>query len=324
MKKAIFAAFCIVLIFFFGCAKPPDQNAKMRASLADAAKVFNTHDFAKYATYYSDDFWWDPVGSKTRINRTDFIAMLAAMPKDDPAQYHFQAMTFVAGSHGFFDGCSFVSTNPTTKLPYRTFHADIVDFKDGKVSTMTTFSDGAAEDVALGLIEPPVPAPPLPGRRVWPTVDPVATKMKPVEAQKESLVQWNSHDPSSTAKMLSKDAQIQFSILYDPVARDAYMGWLDSMFKSFPDLSLTEAYTYDLGGGWVASEVKMAGTNSGPYMGHAATGKPVSLRAAYLGHYDTDGLATSLKLYFNSRAILSQLGFEPAKVPIPPYMRASK
>jgi hypothetical protein len=324
MKKAVFTALGIVLIVFFASAKGQNEDVKMRGTLADAAAVFNTHDFAKYATYYTEDFQWDPVGSKTTINRTDFIAMLSSMPKDDPSQYHFQAMTLVAGSHGFFDGCSFVSTNPTTKLPYRTFHADFVDFRDRKIKIMTTFSDGAAEDVALGLIDPPLPAPPLPGRRVWPTPEPVVTKMKPLEAQKEAWTRWNSHDLASTARMLGKDAQIQFSILYDPVTRGAYIGWLDAMFKAFPDLSLSEAYTYDFGDGWIASEVKMTGTNSGAYLGHAATGKPVSLRAAYLARYDSNGLATSVKLYFNSRDILSQLGFTPTKVSMPKYMGGSK
>ncbi len=176
---------------------------------------------------------------------------------------------------------------------------------------MTTFGDSAAGNVALGLVEPPIPAPPARLSRVYPTPAAAATGLAPMAALKEALARWNAHDLDAMAKMLHGDATVMISPLLDEVGRDAYIAWQEVIFTAFPDLTLTPIRSLDMGDGWVVSEVTMTGTQKGPYLGHAASGKPIKLRAAYLTRYDAAGLATNLKLYFDSLFLLKQLGYEP-------------
>ena len=166
----------------------------------------------------------------------------------------------------------------------------------------------------MGQIEPTVPAPPLPSTREWITAVPVATRLAPLAAQKEALARWNRHDVAAVAGMLATDASVQFSVLYDPVSRGAFVAWWGEMLKAFPDLSLREVRTFPLNDNYVASEVQVSGTNSGSYMGNAPTGKTFAVRAAYLGRYDANGLQTVLHLYYNSAEIVKQLGLKAKSI----------
>jgi len=304
------------LLLLFGCSS---SDAKHSADLIAAVKastaIYNTHDMDAYAAHYTDDFKWDSVANGAVMGRNDFIAAVGALPKGDPTLLHYQQLTLSWGNMGFLDGCSFVSTNTATGIRYRAFHGDILDFEGTSIKKMTSFNDGSQGGVALGQIEPTVPAPPLPATRSWPTPDPVATKLAPVAAQKEAFARWNSHDISSVAKILSSDASVQFSILYDPVSRGAFAAWLGVMFAAFPDLRIQEVRTFPLNDNYVGSEITLGGTNTGSYMGNAPTGKAFSVRAAYLGRYDSNGLQTVLHLYYNSAAIVKQLGLKAVAIP---------
>jgi predicted ester cyclase len=303
------------LLVVVGCSsKESSLASRQYVSLEESSRVFSAHDIERYATYYTDDFQWDVPGSQTPISRTDFIAFLKSLPKEDPNVYHFQDMTLVANNIAVFDGCSFVFTNPSTGMRYRTHHGDILQLEGLKIKVMTSFSDSSAAGVALGKIEPSVPAAPLPGTRVWPTPAPVAPKLKPLDAQKEALARWNKRDLDSIAKMIANGARIQYSALYDPVDRSGYVAWMGVMYKAFPDLSVNAMRTYDMGDGWVVSEVTMTGTNTGSYLGNAPTGKPFTMRAEYLGRYDSAGLMTTLHLYFNSMLIMKQLDLKPVAI----------
>jgi len=281
--------------------------------IQESNEALNNQDVEKYANYLTDDFLWIIASSPTPISRDDFIAMLQHLVEGE--NFHFQEQIMIPGNDfGFFDVCSHVTKNPTTGIMYRVFHADIIEFAGLQMRVMMTFGDGAVGSVALGLIEPPLPAPPLPGQRAWLDVETKPTKMKLPEVQKESQDRWNSHDLTSLATMIHQDARILISPLYDEIGREAFIAWMEVMFHAFPDLRLESTRTIDLGDGWAVSEVKMTGTNQGPYLGNPATGKPFSLTAAYLGRYNSDGLMTNLKLYFDSMTIMNDLGLEPVTV----------
>ena len=102
------------------------------------------------------------------------------------------------------------------------------------------------------------------------------------------------------------------SPLLDPVDRNAYIGWQELFFTAFPDISMTTVRCYG-GKDWAVSEIRLKGTNSGPYIGNPSTGKKIELKAGYLTRFDTKGLITSLKLYIDSMVIMKQLGLEPVK-----------
>ena len=318
MKRTSIPLFVCVLISVFlvlsGCASKENQRKKeLEKMILESNESLNNKDIEKYSSYLTDDFLWVNASSPTPISRDDFIAMLQHLVEGE--NYHFQEQTMIPGNDfAFFDGCSHVAKNPTTGIKYRVFHADIIEFTGLQMKVMMTFGDGALDSVALGLIEPPLPAPPLPGRRAWLDVETKPTKMKLLDAQKESQARWNSHDLTSLATLIDQDARILISPLYDEISREAFIGWMEVMFQAFPDLKVEATRTIDLGDGWAVSEVKMTGTNLGPYLGNPATGKPFSLIAAYLGRYNSNGHMTNLKLYFNSMSIMNDLGLEPVTV----------
>ena len=303
-----------VILLLSGCNSKEQQRIDaLETMILESNEVLTNHNFEKYGNYIADDFHMDFVSSPTLIGRDDFMAMLQHLIKGESV--HYQKQVLLPGNdYAFFDECSHVSTHPTTNNKFRVFHADIIEYEGFKMKVMTTFADGAVGSVALGLIEPPLPAPPLPCQRTWRKVEIIKTDMKLMDAHMESQARWNSHDLDSLATMIHQDARILISPIYDYVTGDGFIAWMEIMFQAFPDLKVEETRTIDLGDGWVVSEVKMTGTNLGPYLGNQATGKSFSLRAAYLGRYDSDGLITNLKLYFDCMTIMNDLGLEPVPV----------
>ena len=315
-KQIVSTIVCLVVFTLTACtSKEQKHEEKLIAMVHESSKIFSKGDIEQYGNHYADDFVWDRASSPEPLSRSDFMAILQNITEGDPTVYHFQERVLVGGNFAFFDQCSFIWENPVTKTKYRTFHSDIIEFDDdAKFKVMTSSSDGASGPVALNQWEPTLPPPPLPGRRPWPLVEPEPTKLKPPEAQAELQSRWNRQDSAAMAKMLHEDAEILFSPLYDTVGRDAFSGWMQVMFDAFPDLSIQPTRTFDMGEGWIIDEVKMSGTNKGPYLGNDATGKSFSLRAAFAGRYDDDGLLVELRLYFDSMTIMNSLGLKPVEV----------
>lgn len=314
----VFAIVCLVVLTLTACmSKEQKHEEELIAMVHESSKLFSEHDIEKYAFHYADDFIWDRASSPEPLSRSDFITVLRAITKADPNVYHFQERVLVGGKFAFYDMCSFLWQNPVTKTVYRTFHSDIIEFDDElKIKVMTSFSDGASDPVAKNLWEPPLPSPPLPGRRPWPPVEPEPTKLKPAEGQAELQSRWNRQDATAMAQMLHEDAEILFSPLYDTAGREAFSGWMQVMFDAFPDLRVEPSRTFDMGEGWIVDEVKMSGTNNGSYLGNKATGKSFSLRAAFAGRYDDDGLLVELRLYFDSMTIMNSLGLKPVEAAV--------
>ena len=314
--KILSVVFVVSIFLILVCcdSKEKKYNEEIISLVHEGSAVYSEHNIETYATYYTDDFYQDNVSAPGPLGRNEFLSKLSKKVEKDDYVFHYQERVLVSGNFSFFDECSMVVTNPVTGEKLRTFHADIVEFEDRKMKVMTTFSDGAKGAVALGQIEPPLPAPPLPGRRPWPPAEPEPTGLKPLEAHTEFQNRWNRQDTTGILKMLHEDAEILFAVYYDTVKGEAYAGWMQVMFDAFPDLSIEPIRTFDMGDGWVVSELKMTGTNTGHYMGNEATGKAFSLRAALANRYDKQGLAREVRLYFDSMTIMNDLGLKPVKI----------
>jgi hypothetical protein len=300
-----------VVLLVTGCAAAWAQTREeVLAALRVHADSITRHKAEEFGESLTDDFVSDNVSAQPR-SKSDTVAAIAGMIKGAPTLGNFQGMLLLAGNFAVFDECSFVMQNPKTGRQYRIFHMDIVELRGTKVKVMTTFGDSAAGSVALGMVEPPIPAPPPRSARVYPTPAPQPTYLAPLAAQAEALSRWNRHDLTAMATMLAQDADIMISPLLDEVDREAYVAWQEVFFAAFPDLTLTPIRSFDMGDGWVVSELQMTGTHRGAYLGHAATWKPIRMRVGYLARY-RDGLVTNLKLYMDSLSLLKQIGFEPA------------
>jgi hypothetical protein len=54
------------------------------------------------------------------------------------------------------------------------------------------------------------------------------------------MTRWNHDNPDLLATMLSSDAQVLYSVLYDEANRDAFISWWKVMLQAFPDLRVQE------------------------------------------------------------------------------------
>jgi hypothetical protein len=298
---------------FAQSTRTSSENAFVNA-IIESGDAIGAHDIAKFISYFSPDFAQDSVVGSAMVPRAALEKQLTGMVTADPKLFNFVDRIFVNGNVAFADGCSFSMTNPSTGKPFRVFHSDIYTFANGKISTMSTFGEGALGGVVLGKMEPTLPVPAAPGVAPWPKM-PVATRLAPLAAQREAEFRLSSHNLDSLAAMLRTNAQIMISPMFDMVGRDSFIHWMDGFLAAFPDLTVSQTRSFEFPDGWVVSEVKLAGTQKGSWMGHPASYKPFALRAAWLSHYDADGLSDTMKFYFSGLTLLTQLGYKPvAKV----------
>lgn len=82
--------------------------------------------------------------------------------------------------------------------------------------------------------------------------------------------------------------------------------WVDA----FSDGKVTDSRIYDAGD-TVVTEFVGRGRNDGPLGGMPATGRSVSLPYVEIYHFDTDGMITSGRAFYDTMGLLVQLGLAP-------------
>lgn len=317
MKKLIIPTVLLcVFQILMSCGSSDEMgNAEIRDALEKQSLAFNTHDLNSYAETLSDDFVSDWTSVPQKSGRDDFLSLIRNLMEGETV--HYQVQKLYSKSHAvFFDECSTVSIHPETGKQYRVFHSDIVEFEnDTRMTKMITYHDGYIGSVALGLIEPTLPRPPLPIQSLWIEEEPEPTGMAPVETHREVMQRWNSHDVRNLALLFDTSSEILPSQMFDYIGRESYMSWLEIMFEAFPDLNIKENRMLELEDNYVMTEIELSGTNTGYYLGNEPTGKSFSQRAALLGKYSDEGIVLCLKMYFDSQVIMNQLGIEPVAIP---------
>ena len=314
MKNANLAIFVSVILIIMpllsGCTSKTNQRDKeLQTILTVSSNALLNHDMDTYAQYISDDFILDAASAPELIGREDFLGIIQHIMEGD--MVHYQKDYIYSGSDFvYFDECITINKHPETGYRFKVFHCDLIEFAGDQMEVMTSYGDGALDRVALGQIQPPLPAPPLPSQRIF-GLESIPTNLNKTEAQKEFITRWNSHDILSVGSMIHDDASILVSPIYDYCNKEAFIGWMDIMFKAFPDMKIEEERIIEFNDNQISSEVLLTGTNSGSYLGNRATGKPISVRGILFGQYDSKGLMTSQKIYFDSMSIMNALELEP-------------
>ena len=286
------------------------RQKEMTEAALNAADAFNENDLEKYMSFFTDDFIKENI-SKSPGDKDAFRTSVARFFTKFPGIRNYQKDLLPFKNYLVFDECTFEIPIPENDKTISIFHMDIIEMEGDKMKVKRTFGDGATMKVALGFIEPPIPLPQPPVATTLAVPKP--TGLTPLWAQEQFQVLWNKHDLSSIAEMTHANAEILVSPLLAPVDRNGYIGWLELFFTAFPDIRMTRVHSYG-GSDWAFSEVKLTGTNSGPYIGHPSTGKRIELGAGYLTRFDANGLITSFKLYVDSMVIMKQLGFKPIEI----------
>lgn len=138
--------------------------------------------------------------------------------------------------------------------------------------------------------------------------------MTALEAAHRYLDAWNARDAHAIVATFAVGGTYA-----DPttpaIAGDAIGAYAARLWSAFPDLSFDVVSLAEAGAGRVVAEWVMRGTNTGPFMGLPPTGRAISLPGVDVIDAGADGV-TSVKGYFDTRAIPEQLGLQ---VLVQPY-----
>ncbi|HEY1957589.1 MAG TPA: nuclear transport factor 2 family protein [Polyangiaceae bacterium] len=168
-------------------------------------------------------------------------------------------------------------------------------------TTTTSAATPVATTAPTTTVQAPAPKPPL------------ADLIKKTMADFDAGVA--AHDAAKAASAYAADVQF---------VQPGPMGWhtsgkddvqknLDILFKAFPDLKIVATRSF-LKGNEMAVEGVMAGTNTGEFMGHPATGKKIGHRFLSVLTFNDDGLIKTEHLYHDHATMMSHLGHGDAKL----------
>jgi steroid delta-isomerase-like uncharacterized protein len=132
-----------------------------------------------------------------------------------------------------------------------------------------------------------------------------------IDLQQRLVDAWNDHDPDGVAACYAEDAEVNDVGLPEPqrgrqAIRDAVAGYI----TAFPDLHL-EVGEPMASGNQVAQEWTATGTNDGELMGMPATGKHTTTYGCGVNEIGEDGLFRRGANYWNTAALMQQLGLMP-------------
>lgn len=126
---------------------------------------------------------------------------------------------------------------------------------------------------------------------------------------------WNARDSAAVLASLTPGGTYADPTTGGPISGAALKANVEALWAAFPDLSFEIVSEAETGGGRVAAEWVMRGTNSGPFRGLPPTGKAITLPGS--DFIDTEGgLVSAVRGYFDGGTMLRQLGLQ---VVVQPY-----
>lgn len=120
---------------------------------------------------------------------------------------------------------------------------------------------------------------------------------------------WNARDAGAILASLAEGGTYQDPITDGPVSGPALRGYVETLLEAFPDLNFEIESVAETGGGRVAAEWIMRGTNQGPFRGLPPTGKSIETTGADFIE-TADGKVKSVTGYFDGGEVPRQLGLQ--------------
>lgn len=138
--------------------------------------------------------------------------------------------------------------------------------------------------------------------------------MNTLAAARRYLDAWNARDAAAIAATF-----VAGGTYTDPstpaITADAVGAYAQRLWAAFPDLSFEIVSLAEAGAGRVVAEWFMRGTNTAPFMGLPPTGRAIALPGVDVIDAGEGGI-TSVKGYFDTRAIPTQLGLQVLVQPL--------
>jgi steroid delta-isomerase-like uncharacterized protein len=138
-----------------------------------------------------------------------------------------------------------------------------------------------------------------------------------LERAEEAIAAWNRGDADGATANTVEDVLWRDVALPMPLhGRDALRTALQGYMDAFPDLRV-EVTSQTLQGGRLAQEWTATGTHRGELMGIAPTGRASKVYGATVVVFDEDARVIEGSMYWNTLAMMHQLGVtsEPVATP---------
>jgi ketosteroid isomerase-like protein len=178
----------------------------------------------------------------------------------------------------------------------------------------STFVAGCLSGCGSAALEAPAP-PPVDARFYQPTAARLASPTKsPTERERENAEAFGralgEGDTKALTALLDPDVDFSFPGMAGATERNGTLQAITDLFGAFTERKYAPTRVWQIGEAAVV-EWTMIGTQSGPWMGVAATAKPVAIRGASLLWFNLNGLIGEVHVYFDCGAVLAELGAAP-------------
>jgi steroid delta-isomerase-like uncharacterized protein len=138
--------------------------------------------------------------------------------------------------------------------------------------------------------------------------------MSALDAATRYFNAWNARDAAAILASLSADGTYADPLTAGPISGDAITRYVQGLWTAFPDLNFEIVSAAETGGGRVAAQWIMRGTNLGPFQGLPPTKKSVETPGAdFLT--TANGQVTSVVGYFDGASVPRQLGLQILVLP---------
>lgn len=133
--------------------------------------------------------------------------------------------------------------------------------------------------------------------------------MDALETARRYFDAWNARDAGAVLDSLAPGGTYADPTTPGPLSGEALAAHLGGLWQAFPDLGFEIVSAAETGGGRVAAEWLMRGTNTGSFRGLPPTGRPVALPGADF-IVTAGGRIASVIGYFDGGAVPRQLGLQ--------------
>jgi steroid delta-isomerase-like uncharacterized protein len=133
--------------------------------------------------------------------------------------------------------------------------------------------------------------------------------MNAIEVAQRYLDAWNRHDADTIAAAFAEGSTYHNPNMDQPLSGGQAVGrWAKKVWAAFPDFSRELVSMGEAGGGWVAIQWVIRGTNTGPGLdGRPPTGRTLTLPGATFLQVEGDKIRSE-HVYHDRQTIAEQLG----------------
>ena len=135
--------------------------------------------------------------------------------------------------------------------------------------------------------------------------------MNALEVSQRAIDAWNRHDADAVNALYAEGATYHSPRFDHPLKGQALADFIKSVLTAFPDLRFEVISRGDIGGGLVATQLVLHGTNSGPFMdGSPPTGRTVAYSLASFAQIEGNKIRSE-HIYLDRQTVAEQLGLKP-------------